>query len=155
MTEQDILKDIQDFEEMPNGKMLILKKNGQRVLIECGTEKFKEKCYEVMGKLLKIEIRKNKIKKIYWSDEEKEFLKNNSNLEIKELSEILKKSYYQINYMKGKLNLIDKKNWTDVELEYLEKNINKNNTILAEELNRTIFSVKSKKHVLRNKKAYE
>lgn len=149
MTENEILSDVLDFEEMSNETMLILKRNGQRILVKRISDAFREKCYEVVGSQM-VTPRKP-IKKIGWSPKEKQFLRENSTMDIELLSLILKKSYYQINYMKGKLNLVDRKVWTKEELEYLEENFDKSNSVLAEELKRTIFSIKSKKYALRNK----
>lgn len=149
MTVNEILSDVMDFEEMANESMLILKKNGQRILVKSISENFREKCYEVVGS--RMIIPRKPIKKIDWTPKEKQFLRDNPMMEIELLSSILKKSYYQINYMKGKLNLVDRKVWTKEELEYLVENIDKSNSILAEELKRTIFSIKSKKYALRNK----
>ncbi|MBC2856948.1 hypothetical protein H3N56_10935 [Cetobacterium sp. 2A] len=90
-------------------------------------------------------------KKISWSNEDLEFLKENYNkLSLTQLSEILDKSYYQIQHKKISLNLYQVKPWSNHEVSFLKKNINKSLYFLSEELNRSIAAIKAKKRTLLN-----
>lgn len=129
---------------LDTGKMIVLKNgtiNSYSLIKE-----IEEKCNE---KFLLNGINKNNktIKKITWTSDEIEFLKQNAhNYSLKELSKILNKSIYQIEDQKIKLKLYAIKSWEDSEKKFLEENKDKSLYFLAEKLNRSIAAIKAKKN---------
>lgn len=125
------------------GKMIILK-NGN-IQSYSLIRQIEEKCNE---KFLLNEIKKNNkaIKKIIWTNDEIEFLKQNAhNYSLNELTKILNKSMYQIEERKIQLKLYPIKSWEDYEEKILEENKDKSLYFLAEKLNRSIAAVKARK----------
>lgn len=128
---------------LDTGKMIILK-NGN-IQSYSLIRQIEEKCNE---NFLLNEVKKNNktIKKIIWTNDEIEFLKQNANnYSLKELTKILNKSMYQIEERKIQLKLYSIKPWEDYEEKFLEENKDKSLYFLAEKLNRSIASVKARK----------
>ena len=128
---------------LDTGKMIILK-NGN-IQSYSLIRQIEEKCNE---KFLLNEANKNNktIKKIIWTNDEIEFLKQNAhNYSLEELTKILKKIMYQIEERKIQLKLYSIKPWEDYEEKFLEENKDKSLYFLAEKLNRSIAAVKARK----------
>ena len=128
---------------LDTGKMIILK-NGN-IQSYSLIRQIEEKCNE---KFLLNEANKNNktIKKIIWTNDEIEFLKQNAhNYSLEELTKILNKSMYQIEERKIQLKLYSIKPWEDYEEKFLEENKDKSLYFLAEKLNRSIAAVKARK----------
>lgn len=85
-----------------------------------------------------------------WADNEIEFLKEHFFTDsIEDISEKVKKSFYQISLKAMELKLINKRVWIDEEIDYLRENIDESNYELARQLKRSLHSIKSKKRVLK------
>lgn len=139
-----------DLELLSEGRLLITTEKRKILLKGISKEKIDE-YYEIFGK----KFRKNKVKKskylrVFWSDDEIRYLKENYlKKDINEIVLVIKKSNYQINLMLGKLKLIVKREWSIAEVEFLKNNIENSTIRLAEELNRSVASIKAKKRLLR------
>ncbi|MHA4990495.1 hypothetical protein [Cetobacterium somerae] len=139
-----------DLELLSEGRLLITTENRKILLKGISKEKIDE-YYEIFGK----KFRKNKVKKskylrVFWSDDEIRYLKENYlKKDVNEIALVIKKSNYQINLMLGKLKLIVKREWSIEEVEFLKNNIENSTIRLAEELNRSVASIKAKKRLLR------
>lgn len=139
-----------DLELLSEGRLLITTEKRKILLKGISKEKIDE-YYEIFGK----KFRKNKVKKskylrVFWSDDEIRYLKENYlKKDINEIALVIKKSNYQINLMLGKLKLIVKREWSIAEVEFLKNNIENSTIRLAEELNRSVASIKAKKRLLR------
>ena len=94
-----------------------------------------------------------------WSSSEIETLKKNSNLSIKELSELLGRTPGSINQKKNDLKEAIEQNsvknsgapWTEKELKFLQKNLKKSSRELAAILSRSKSSAETKLHKSRKK----
>lgn len=139
-----------DLELLSEGRLLITTEKRKILLKGISKEKIDE-YYEIFGK----KFRKNKVKKskylrVFWSDDEIRYLKENYlKKDVNEIALVIKKSNYQINLMLGKLKLIVKREWSIEEVEFLKNNIENSTIRLAEELNRSVASIKAKKRLLR------
>lgn len=91
--------------------------------------------------------------RILYSEEEKQFLKNNYlNMTEKELGEKLNRSVNSVSNKKRLMKLVrwGRKVWTEKEEIFLKSNyLNMTNSELAEKLNRSIHSVEGKKCLMK------
>lgn len=146
----EVLENLSDFENMGNDKLLLIDKKNRKLLINNPSFDLKKRCYESIARDLNIVENKKFKDNNIWTNKEIELLKENSNkLSLEDLERLLKKTKYQILYMKGSLKLYKRTEWETYELEYLVKNLHEKSYILAEKMNRSLSSIKSKKRVLK------
>lgn len=123
--------------------------SGETIRLMRGTEEIHRLIKKIEELSIKEILSDEKFKdnrKILWTNEEIEFLKKNYKIySIKELSEILGKSLYQIESKKISLRLYKIKVWEDEEVEFLKKNKEKSLYCLSMKLNRSIAAIKAKK----------
>lgn len=138
-----------DIEELSNNRLLVVSGNKSIILNDI-TPELKEKYYDCFShKFCNDNHESKKYIRIEWTPQEIEYLKSNYNfISLKDLSQELNKSEYQVNLMLNKLSLLEKRSWTKEEVEFLKNNKDKSLTTLANNLKRSIASVKSKKRVL-------
>lgn len=139
-----------DLELLSEGRLLITTEKRKILLKGISKEKIDE-YYEIFGKKFrKNRVKKSKYLRVFWSDDEIRYLKENYlKKDVNEIALVIKKSNYQINLMLGKLKLIVKREWSIEEVEFLKNNIENSTIRLAEELNRSVASIKAKKRLLR------
>ncbi|MEG0235844.1 MAG: hypothetical protein RR523_04765 [Cetobacterium sp.] len=139
-----------DIEILEKNKLLIITKR-KKILLNEVSEEFLEKCYEIFSeKYRKTRKQKTNYSKIFWSDDEIKYLKENYlKEEINKIALKINKSNYQINLMLVKLKLIVKREWSESEIKFLQNNIEDSTVKLAEKLNRSIASIKAKKRILK------
>lgn len=143
------LLEADDLEMVGNDRLLVITKKEKIVLNGLNLQLI-DKCYEIFGKKFrKNDYKKSNCLKVFWSNDEIKYLKENYlKMELEEIGAHINKSNYQINLMLSKLKVIVKREWSKSEIEFLQNNIEKSTIWLAGELKRSVASIKSKKRVL-------
>ncbi|WP_418964084.1 hypothetical protein [Cetobacterium sp.] len=130
----------------PQNEIRLLYKENQILIIKNVTKEFQRKTLDYFYKRYRIQNNRVKDDIITWNEKEIQYLKDNYRWGVKKLSEILRKSEYQISCMIGKLKLHKKRRWNVSDDEYIKNNyLLKSDLEIANELNRSLASVKSRR----------